>query len=587
MPNQNRTKNLVLLCVLGFALWGCESQQATDPGDNPNASNETKHTDPELSVVFHELHEDSQPAQPKPTIEREVSQDMRPLAKHRAQLAQADASYGSVSPQYHPVPPALPHWHTAPGRENYEDFDNNPLKWVRNDPVSTFSVDVDTASYANVRRMLNQGQLPPADAVRVEEMINYFSYNYPRTSNRTAPFSVYTEMGPSPWSTSTKLLHVGINGWQPDNSELPAANLVFLIDVSGSMNSPHKLGLLKSAMKMMVNQLREQDTVSIAVYAGSSGTALEPTPGDQKAKINAAIDNLHAGGSTNGAAGIHLAYQMAEQRFQQEGVNRVILATDGDFNVGTTNIDALETLVERKRKSGVALTVLGFGQGNYNDHLMQKIAQIGNGNAAYIDSMSEARKVLVEELGATLNIIAKDTKVQIEFNPELVEAYRLVGYETRHLNREDFNNDKVDAGEIGAGHTVTALYEITLVGDQNALIDPLRYEDAQKPQSVAGDFKTQELAFLRLRYKAPDSNSSQLIEQPLMARDIHDDLQKTSDTFRFSAAVAWLGQQLRGNRQVDEDVSAIAQLAQQAKGADQHGYRAEFIKLVKIVAALT
>jgi len=481
--------------------------------------------------------------------------------------------------------------HRAPiyqdyGRENYQKFADNGAQWATVNPVSTFSIDVDTASYANVRRLLNQGNLPNRDAVRTEELINYFNYNYPAADNEATPFGIYTEMGPSPWHTDRHLLHVGIKGWQPnDGGALPPANLVFLIDVSGSMQGPNKLDLLKRAMKMLVNQLRPQDQISIAVYAGAAGQALAPTPGDQKATINAAIDNLQAGGSTNGGQGIRLAYNLARQNLIRDGVNRVILATDGDFNVGTTDISDLEQMVEAQRKSGVALTVLGFGTGNYNDHLMQKIAQIGDGNAAYIDTINEARKVLVEEIGATLNIIAKDMKVQIEFNPEVVETYRLIGYETRHLNREDFNNDKVDAGEVGAGHTVTALYELTLKDGKGGVADPLRYgrrAPRSEPSSEA------ELAFLKLRYKPPGSDTSKLIERRLFLQDISDTLANTSESYRFSAAVAWFGQVLRNNGLVQNvDIQNIIALAQAAKGHDEFGYRSEFISLARTAKVLS
>ena len=496
--------------------------------------------------------------------------------KHR-QLAKTMSSLA-----YSPAP----HMYQDIGRENYETFVDNGIFWAANDPVSTFSVDVDSASYANMRRQLNEGYLPNPDSIRVEELVNYFSYNYPKNATAEQPFSIYTEMGPSPWHKSRKLVHIGVNGWDPQSEKsLPPVNLVFLVDVSGSMQAPNKIFLLKSALKMMVKEMRPEDTISLAVYAGAAGEVLSPTAGSEKAKIYAAIEGLEAGGSTNGGAGIQLAYRLAEQNFKKDGVNRVILATDGDFNVGTTSIDDLERLAEQKRETGVALTVLGFGTGNYNDHLMQKIAQAGNGNAAYIDSINEARKVLVEEMGATLNIIAKDMKVQIEFNPAVVETYRLIGYETRHLNREDFNNDKVDAGDVGAGHTVTALYEVTLVGDSQSVADPLRYQSEQAGQRA--DTNANELAFLKLRYKAPDGDVSKLLTQPLLVADIAASLKATSQSYRFAGAVAWLGQVLRGSDQVDRaDVDAIINLAISAKGEDQHGYRSEFINLVRTADSL-
>ncbi len=473
-------------------------------------------------------------------------------------------------------------------REAYNHFDTNPVHLVSESPVSTFSIDVDTASYANVRRLLNQGAMPRHDAIRVEEMINYFSYSYPTPTEADEPFAVYTEVGPSPWHEARHLLHVGIKGYEVPEEDLPPANLVFLIDVSGSMQSPNKLGLLKSSMKMLAKRLAPEDRLAIAVYAGAAGTVLESTPGSDRAKILSAIDQLTAGGSTNGGAGIRLAYSLAEQGFMEDGINRVILATDGDFNVGTTDTESLKNLVEAKRESGVALTVLGFGGGNYNDALMQELAQIGNGNAAYIDTLSEARKVLVEEIGATLNMIAKDVKIQIEFNPETVAEYRLIGYETRHLEREDFNNDAIDAGDIGAGHTVTALYEIALTGSGGTLMDPLRYgtdKPADAPKAAGtGD----ELAFLKLRYKLPQEDVSQLITRPIDRDAIIGDLGRTSDNYRFSAAVAGFGQILRGSEYTGTfDLEAAAKLAGAARGDDAFGYRGEFLSLVRTADALS
>jgi Ca-activated chloride channel family protein len=468
-------------------------------------------------------------------------------------------------------------------REAYAHFDTNPVHQVAESPVSTFSIDVDTASYANVRRLLNQGALPRQDAVRVEEMINYFAYTYPTPTSTDTPFAVYTEVGPSPWHPARQLLHIGIKGFEVAEADLPPANLVFLIDVSGSMQSPDKLGLLKSSLTMLARRLSADDRLAIAVYAGAAGTVLESTPGSERAKILSAIESLTAGGSTNGGAGIRLAYSLAEQGFMKDGINRVILATDGDFNVGTTDTEALKNLVEAKRNSGVALTVLGFGDGNYNDALMQELAQIGNGNAAYIDTLSEARKVLVEEIGSTLNMIAKDVKIQIEFNPAAVAEYRLIGYETRHLEREDFNNDAVDAGDIGAGHTVTALYEVALTGSEGTLVDPLRYGRNDGARTTGS-----ELAFLKLRYKLPDSTASRLITRPIERSSIIGDLADTSDNYRFSAAVAGFGQLLRGGQYTGEfDLAAAEKLAAAARGDDADGYRGEFLGLVRMAEALS
>ena len=482
------------------------------------------------------------------------------------------------------MPANIRHAQERLDRENYTTFEDNPVHLASEDPVSTFSIDVDTASYSNLRRLLNQGALPRHDAIRVEELVNYFSYAYPTPNDRQQPFTIYTELGPSPWHADRHLLHIGIKGFEVPAQELPASNLVFLIDVSGSMQSPDKLELLKTSMKLLTKQLDQEDSISIAVYAGAAGVVLEPTSGDQTAKITSAIDKLTAGGSTNGGAGIRLAYALAEQAFTDQGVNRVILATDGDFNVGTVNQEALKDLIEQKRKSGVALTVLGFGTGNYNDALMQELAQIGNGNAAYIDTINEARKVLVDEMSATLLTIAKDVKIQVEFNPEIVREYRLIGYETRRLDREDFNNDRVDAGDIGAGHTVTAIYEIALQGSAGALIDPLRYDTVQKPRGSA----TTEIAFLRLRYKAPNGATSRLVEQPIERSDLQAEIQNTSEAYRFSAAVAAFGQLLRGGEYIaDLDYAGIVSLAQGARGSDPFGYRGEFLNLVRTADALS
>lgn len=469
-------------------------------------------------------------------------------------------------------------------RENYAQIASNPIQRVAENPVSTFSIDVDTGSYANVRRFLKQGRLPPQDAVRVEEMVNYFDYAYAPPRNTEVPFSVVTEIAPTPWNKKTQLLHVGIQGWKPQGPRV-ASNLIFLVDVSGSMNEPNKLPLVKSALKLLTKDLTRDDRISLVVYAGNSGVVLEPTPGNQSAKIEDALDRLEAGGSTNGGAGIQQAYALARQAFIKNGNNRVLLATDGDFNVGTTNFERLIDLVEEQRKTGIALTTLGFGEGNYNDKLMEQLADAGNGNYAYIDTLSEAQKVLVDQRDATLRTIARDVKIQIEFNPSVVSEYRLIGYENRMLRREDFNNDKIDAGEIGAGHTVTALYEITLAND-GGRIDPLRY-GGDKIVKSAGD----ELAFLRLRYKRPEdgmSAASRLIERPLRAQDVKHDLAQTSDAFRLSAAVAGFGQLLRGGNYTESfHYTDVEKLARGARGQDAHGYAGEFLQLVQLAGSLS
>ena len=469
------------------------------------------------------------------------------------------------------------------GAENYAEFEDSGIQRVIENAVSTFSIDVDTGAYSNVRCMLNQGYLPPADAVRAEELINYFAYDYPG-SDSSVPFSVVTEVSASPWNTGKHLLHIGIKANEPESADELHSNLVFLVDVSGSMDSPDKLDLLKNSLKMLSRQLDAEDSISLVVYAGASGVVLEPTAGNKSGEISAALDRLQAGGSTNGAAGIELAYTMAQQAFIEEGINRVILATDGDFNVGLSSVDALKELIEEKRESGISLTTLGFGTGNYNDHMMEQLADTGNGNYAYIDNINEARKVLVDEISSTLHTVAKDVKIQIEFNPSVVAEYRLLGYENRELAREDFNNDQVDAGEIGAGHTVTAIYEIALVGSENLSIDPLRYNQ----QNIAVPENTNELAFLKLRYKEPDSDESILLERALLTEDISENIANTSNNYRFSAAVAGLAQLLRGSNQAGSlDYDTVLELAQGAKGEDEFGYRSEFIQLVRSAQALS
>ncbi|MGO4775351.1 von Willebrand factor type A domain-containing protein, partial [Lysobacter sp. 2RAB21] len=410
----------------------------------------------------------------------------------------------AAEPAYRAEPPV--------NTERYAKIEANPIHRVAEQPVSTFSIDVDTGSYANVRRMLAAGELPPKDAVRVEELVNYFDYGYPRPDSKDTPFKVSTELAPAPWNAKHVLMQIGIQGYDVDKAELPPANLVLLIDTSGSMESPDKLPLLKSAFSMLTKQLRAQDRISIVVYAGAAGLVLPPTPGDRQQEILDALGRLQAGGSTNGGDGIRLAYATAKQAFIKDGVNRVILATDGDFNVGTVDNNALETMVADQRKSGIALTTLGFGTGNYNDQLSEKLADVGDGNHAYIDTLQEARKVLVEEMGSTLLTIARDVKIQIEFNPAQVAEYRLIGYENRLLKREDFANDKVDAGDIGAGHEVTALYEITPVGSKATRLPALRYTEA----TAAAGGKDGEIANLKLRYKRPGEDRSQLIETPVL-----------------------------------------------------------------------
>ena len=479
------------------------------------------------------------------------------------------------------APPEREYYPSSAGStgEKYAETSDNPIQQVAQNPVSTLSIDVDSGSYALVRRNLHQGKMPETDMVRIEEMVNYFNYDYPQPDG-DAPFAVITEMGQTPWNSHSNLIHVGIQGVDIDSSDRPAANFVFLLDVSGSMSADNKLPLLKSAFRLLSRQLTKHDKVAIVVYAGASGMVLESTSGDDKVAITAALEQLNAGGSTHGSAGIRLAYQLAEKAKIENGINRVILATDGDFNVGLTNHERLIALIEEKRKGGISLTTLGFGSGNYNDQLMEQLADKGNGNYAYIDTINEAQKVLVDELSSTLHTIAKDVKIQIEFNPAVVSSYRLIGYQNRLLEREDFNNDKVDAGEIGAGHTVTALYEINMVGRDSESVIPLRYQVEEITKSTVLD---QEIAHLRLRYKEPNRDKSTLITQVISRDNIRKNLHESSDNYRFSAAVAGFAQKLRLNRHLQGfDYDALYKLASESKGQDSDGYRGEFLRLIRL-----
>ncbi|HEX2976593.1 MAG TPA: von Willebrand factor type A domain-containing protein [Bacteroidales bacterium] len=463
--------------------------------------------------------------------------------------------------------------------EGYASVNENGFRSVQANPLSTFSIDVDNASYSNIRRFINNGQLPPADAVRIEEMINYFRYDYPEPAGEH-PFSVYTELTGCPWNKEHQLLHVGLRGKNIDKTSLPPSNIVFLIDVSGSMGEPNKLPLLKSAFGLLINELRPQDKVAIVVYAGAAGLVLESTPGNKKEAIRSAIDNLEAGGSTAGGEGLKLAYSEAEKNFIKGGNNRIILATDGDFNVGESSNGGIERLVEAERSKGVFITVLGFGMGNIKDDKMEIIADKGNGNYAYIDNLQEARKKLVSEFGGTLFTIAKDVKFQIEFNPSRVKSYRLIGYENRLLNEEDFNDDKKDAGEMGSGHNVTALYELVPAGkdsESNPSVDPLKYQ-SKKEVSQSKDYSSEYLT-IKLRYKLPDGETSRLLEKPV--KGYVADFEDASDNLKFAAAVAEFGMilsdsQFKGNSSFE----SAAQLAKEARGEDTDGYRAEFVRLV-------
>jgi len=478
----------------------------------------------------------------------------------------APGMYPQWSPPYHDV-----------GRDKFTTIVQNAFKVVREEPVSTFSIDVDTASYSWVRASLSQNVLPQPDSVRTEEMVNYFPYDYAAPTGAQQPFTTSVATMPSPWSAGRKLVRIGIKGYSIHRATRPRANLVFLIDTSGSMQEPNKLPLVQRSLDMLLDELDPRDTVAIVTYAGYAGTALEPTPVSQKARIRAVIDGLGAGGSTAGAEGIRQAYALAEANLDPNGVNRVILATDGDFNVGITNQDELKGYIERERSKGVFLSVLGFGMGNYNDALMQALAQNGNGAAAYIDTLSEARKTLVEEASSTLFPIAKDVKIQVEFNPATVSEYRLIGYETRMLNRDDFDNDKVDAGDVGSGQTVTALYEVVPAGGPRTIAD-LRYA---RP-IAAGPARNGELGFVRIRYKLPKSDVSRLISTPIDRRSEFASFAAAPQDARFAVGVAAFAELLRGGKYNGSlNYDDVLRIVSAARGRDEFGYRSEFVQLVR------
>jgi len=526
--------------------------------------------DADLSAVAKIADGRTAPAATKPSREITVdaaapSSRIRELSVHPAPAAETAAALPQAAllakiADTDIAPP--PHYQDV-GRDTFEEFEQNRVMLVSEAPVSTFSVDVDTASYSFVRRMLNNGVLPQGDAVRAEELINYFDYDYPLPESRAQPFRATVAVSDAPWAKGRKLMHIGIKGYDIAPAARPRSNLVFLLDVSGSMNSPDKLPLVVQSMELLLTTLNPDDTVAIAVYAGAAGTVLEPTPVKERQTILDALHQLRAGGSTAGA----------------QGVNRVILATDGDFNVGITNQRELQSFIERKRDAGIFLSVLGFGQGNYQDALMQTLAQNGNGVAAYIDTLSEAQKVLVDEATSTLFPIAKDVKIQVEFNPATVAEYRLIGYETRHLNREDFNNDAVDAGDIGAGHTVTAIYEFTPVGSSARQIEDSRYAPDVKRRSDKGD----EYAFVKIRYKLPEEDTSKLITQPVTpAAAIELGAEGIGREAGFATAVAGFAQLLKGGKYTgDYNYEDVIELALRTRGDDPFGYRNEFVQLVR------
>lgn len=467
--------------------------------------------------------------------------------------------------------------------EEYEGISENQFKWAQKTPLSTFSIDVDGASYSNVRRMITDGYLPHVDAIRVEELINYFNYHYAEPTGND-PFAVHTEIAPAPWNPNHQIVQIGLQGQHIEADNLPPSNLVFLLDVSGSMSSFDKLPLLKNGFKLLVNELREEDFVSIVVYAGSSGLVLPPTSGHDKETILNALEKLQSGGSTAGAAGIEQAYKVAMKNFRADANNRVILATDGDFNVGMNSDEAMVSLIEEKREHGIFLSVLGFGTGNLKDSKMEKIANHGNGNYYYIDNLLEAKKVLVSEMGGTLHTIAKDVKIQVEFNPQNVQAYRLIGYENRLLADEDFNDDKKDAGELGAGHTVSALYEViptgVVVDHELTDIDPLKY---QIPSNPVGNYSN-EIMTVKLRYKKPDGDTSKLLSTVITANQINDEL---SENLSFASSIATFGMILRDSKfKGDSTFDLVYSLAKQGKGDDANGYRSEFLRIAELADLL-
>ena len=580
-----RNKNIIMLLIGGLILTGCG--QEPDDQENQQQQSSTS-TDQQAyaaqqaatKVAEQRASEAKAAADAKTKVLAETTQN------ETQQDTDQQALQGQLqaAPAYESVAKAKATRISNPGTARYQQFDDNPVKQVAQNPLATFSLDVDTGSYANVRRFLNQGQLPPPDAVRVEEMVNYFPSDWVINdkqsipASKPIPFAMRYELAPAPWNEQRTLLKVDILAQDLKSEALPASNLVFLIDTSGSMYSDERLPLIQSSLKLLVKELREQDNISIVTYAGDSRIALPSTSGNHKDEINAAIDSLNARGSTNGGAGLEMAYQQAAKGFIKGGVNRILLATDGDFNVGIDDPKSIESMVKKQRESGVTLSTLGVGRDNYNEAMMVRIADVGNGNYSYIDTLSEAQKVLNSEMHQTLVTVAKDVKAQIEFNPAWVTEYRQIGYEKRQLQAEDFNNDNVDAGDIGAGKHITLLFELTLNG-QKAAVDKLRYTSEKTPIKSS---KEKELAWLKLRWKSPQGKESQLAEFPLAPT-----IKIASKDMLFRAAVAAYGQKLRGSEYLnDTSWQQIKQWAQQAKGQDPQGYRAEFIRLVGLAEGL-
>lgn len=551
-----KTKGIIALLanvILAIMLIACsQTKNVNTAKDEPMVVSESE------IYAIEDIAEDIQYQRPAPPLQKEMEQETTFL-------------YSIVEDESY----------TA---EEYATCRENRFMRVADEPLSTFSIDVDVASYSNMRRFINQGQVPPSDAVRTEELVNYFSYNYAKP-NGSDPVKISAEVGSCPWNEKHRLVRIGLKAKEIAEENLPASNFVFLVDVSGSMYGPTRLDLVKSSLKLLVNNLREKDRVAIVVYAGSAGEVLPSTSGSDKQKIKESLEQLTAGGSTAGGAGIQLAYKIAEKNFIKGGNNRIILCTDGDFNVGVSSNEGLEKLIEEKRKSGVFLTILGYGMGNYKDSKMQVLAEKGNGNHAYIDNLQEANKVLVSEFGGTLYTVAKDVKLQIEFNPAFAQAYRLIGYESRLLNKEDFNDDTKDAGEMGAGHVVTAFYEVIPVGVKSNFtgsVDDLKYQ--QTPKTYEPIFTgSKELLTVKLRYKQPNSDTSKKIEIPLIDNKLDD----VSSDFRFASSVAMFGQILRNSDYKGEATyDKVIALAKTALDNDDLGYRREFIRLAETTKGL-
>ena len=576
-----RNKNIIMLLISSLILSGCgpepedkesQQQQPSTPSDQQVLVAQ--------QVAIKEVEQSAAAAKAAADAKALAQQEVQQYSDKQALLGRLQAA-----PKYqHAAREKAASQIANPGTARYQQFDDNPVKQVAQNPLATFSLDVDTGSYANVRRFLNQGLLPPPDAVRVEEIVNYFPSDWDIKdkqsipASKPIPFAMRYELAPAPWNEQRTLLKVDILAKDRKSEELPASNLVFLIDTSGSMISDERLPLIQSSLKLLVKELREQDNIAIVTYAGDSRIALPSISGSHKAEINAAIDSLDAEGSTNGGAGLEMAYQQAAKGFIKGGINRILLATDGDFNVGIDDPKSIESMVKKQRESGVTLSTLGVGDSNYNEAMMVRIADVGNGNYSYIDTLSEAQKVLNSEMRQTLITVAKDVKAQIEFNPAWVTEYRQIGYEKRQLRAEDFNNDNVDAGDIGAGKHITLLFELTLKG-QKASIDKLRYAPDNK--SAKSD-KTKELAWLKIRWKSPQGKESQLVEFPLAFA-----IKAPSEDMRFRAAVAAYGQKLRGSEYLNNTSwQQIKQWAQKAKGEDPQGYRAEFIRLIGLAKDL-